>query len=169
VGHRSADRCDTAGRIAASTRFILNDFELAGFSAWQKQKVVRDLIQVKELLGATIIVFSHEMRGELRPCQPGRGALGLLAIKSKKIYRLFGEFDKFIKTRNRPKQAETAKVHEAQTQERELVLTRNSLEGGRDLFEIPIISNQGLNRDYTDLADWTDERSKQSALSVEPA
>jgi hypothetical protein len=100
---------------------------------------VRDLIQVKELLGATIIVFSHEMRGELRPCQPGRGALGLLAIKSKKIYRLFGEFDKFIKTRNRPKQAETAKVHEAQTQERELVLTRNSLEGGRDLFEREIV------------------------------
>jgi hypothetical protein len=81
------------------------------------------------------------MRAELRPGQPGRGALGLLAIKSKKIYRLFGEFDKFIKTRNRPKQSETAIVHEAQTQERELVLTRNSLEGGRDLFEIPIISS----------------------------
>jgi hypothetical protein len=117
---------------------IVNDFELSGFTAWQRRCVARDLIQLNEQIGMTVIVFSHEMREELKAGMPGRGALGLLAIKAESVHRILGEFDQTIKTR---KQAETATVHEAQTKEEEYKLTRNSLEGGQDLFEIPIISS----------------------------
>jgi hypothetical protein len=114
---------------------IVNDFELAGFTACNRRCVARDLIQLKEQTGATVIVFSHEMREELKAGMPGRGALGLLAIKSDAVYRLPSEFDHLVKTRKQP---ETATVHEAQTKVEEYKLTRNSLEAGLDLFEKPL-------------------------------
>jgi hypothetical protein len=113
---------------------IVNDFELAGFTAWNRRCVARDLIQLKEQTCATVIVFSHEMREELKAGLPGRGALGLIAIKSDAVHRLPSEFDHLIKTRHSSK---NEGVHEAQTKviesEPEYKLTRNSLEGGEDL------------------------------------
>jgi hypothetical protein len=120
---------------------ILNDFELSGFTAWNRRCVARDLIRLKEQVGATVVVFSHEMREDLEAGMPGRGALGLLAIRSEAVHRMLGEFDHLVKVR---KEAETATVHEAQTKDSEsdgeFTLIRNSLEGGQDLFELPMVA-----------------------------
>jgi hypothetical protein len=100
---------------------ILNSFEFASISRGQREKMVMQLIELRDTLGLTFLIFSHEMKRDLAAGLPGRGPLGVISAQSGSVQRMNDPFEHLIRHRknetksgNRPKQAENGIVHEAQ-------------------------------------------------------
>jgi hypothetical protein len=100
---------------------ILNSFEFASISRGQREKMVMQLIELRDTLGLTFLIFSHEMKRDLAAGLPGRGPLGIISAQAGSVQRMNDPFEHLIRHRknetgsgNRPKQAENGIVHEVQ-------------------------------------------------------
>ena len=101
------------GRTEKHPVVILNSLEFAPISRSQKEKMVIEMIELREQLGLTFIVFSHKLNWDIEAGLPGRGPLGILASKSGVVVRLKDPFEHLIRSRNTQKQAGKGIVHEA--------------------------------------------------------
>ncbi len=79
------------------------------------------LIELRNTLGLTFLIFSHEMKRDLAAGLPGRGPIGVISAHAGSVQRMNDPFEHLIRHRknearseNRPKQAENGIVHEAQ-------------------------------------------------------
>ncbi len=102
------------GRKENHAVVVLNSFEFAPVSRAQKEKMVTELITLREQFGLTFIVFSHKMNWDIEAGLPGRGPLGVLASKSGVVIRLKDPFEHMIHSRRGEIGAEKGIVHETQ-------------------------------------------------------
>jgi hypothetical protein len=100
---------------------ILNSFEFASISRGQREKMVMQLLELRDTLGLTFLIFSHEMKRDLAAGLPGRGPLGIISANAGSVQRLNDPFEHLIRNRKkensgmyRSKQAGNGTVHEAQ-------------------------------------------------------
>ena len=136
---------------------IINSFEYAPLVRYQKEKVAIDLLQIQQLTGMSIVIFSHETNTSIDVYMPGRGPLGLLSAYASTVSRLGEEWlvalekeqqkkEKIFRAIDRrkaaegQKQANSATIHEEKTQQTDGGLVWNwslaepkSPEGGRQL------------------------------------
>jgi hypothetical protein len=99
------------------TVVIINSFEFATISRWARERLVRELIGLRESLGLTVIIFSQEMRRDMAAGLPGRGAIGYLAAKAGSVSRMSDPFEHLIRSRGGSNQRANGVIHEAQMQE----------------------------------------------------
>ena len=104
---------------------ILNSFEFASMNRGQREKMVMQLIELRDTLGLTFLIFSHEMKRDLAAGLPGRGPLGIISAQAGSVQRLNDPFEHLIRNRkkenlgapssiNPSKRAENGVIHEAQ-------------------------------------------------------
>jgi len=109
---------------------VLNSFEFASMNRGQKDRMVMQLIELRDQLGLTFVVFSHEMKRDLGAGIPGRGPLGALAAKAGAVVRLNDPFEHLIRSRkseagqgNASKYSGNDVIHEAQMRSRSIPKT----------------------------------------------
>ncbi len=102
------------GRLENHPVVVLNSFEFAPLGRSQKDKLVIELVKLREKYGLTFIVFSHKLNWDIEAGLPGRGSLGVLASKSGAVIRLKDPFEHMIHSRRGEKQAGKGIVHETQ-------------------------------------------------------
>lgn len=109
------------GRLEKQPVVVLNSFEFASMNRGQKDRCVMQLIELRDQLGLTFVVFSHEMKRDLGAGIPGRGPLGVLAAKAGVVLRLNDPFEHLIRSRkseagqeNASKYSGNGIIHEAQ-------------------------------------------------------
>ncbi len=109
------------GRKKSHTVVVLNSFEFASMSRESKNRMSKDLLELRSKLGLSIVVFSHDQKRDLAAGIPGRGALGIISANAGSVQRLNDPFEHLIRHRkqeatkeNLQKQAEKGIVHEAQ-------------------------------------------------------
>jgi hypothetical protein len=67
---------------------ILNSFEFASLSQWQRGQLAEGLLELRAKFGLTIVIFSQEMRSDISPYFKGRGALGILSAHAPSVWRI---------------------------------------------------------------------------------
>jgi hypothetical protein len=73
---------------------ILNSFEFASLARQQRMVLAEGLLELREKRGLSVIIFSHEMKADIAPYTPGRGALGLLSAFAGSVLRLMTPYEK---------------------------------------------------------------------------
>ena len=79
----------------SSNIVILNSLEFAAFTDRRKKDLAETLLDLRQRLGLTVFVFSHELR-PIVPYSGGRGALGLLSAFSGSVWHILNEWDRKI-------------------------------------------------------------------------
>ena len=102
---------------------IINSFEFAPISRSRKEMMARELLELRDSLGLTVVIFSHEMKRDLEAGVPGRGAIGIIAAHAESVWRLKDPFEHLIRSRG----SKNDTIHEAQTRVNKLLPTS---EGG---------------------------------------
>ena len=110
-----AEEIESRGRESAKPTVVLNSFEFASLTQGRRERLARELIQLRLRFNATIVIFSHEMKWGLQPGFAGRGPLGMIAPLAANIVRILGTFEHLMGS----KQAGKADVHEEQTRLRD--------------------------------------------------
>jgi hypothetical protein len=67
---------------------IINSFEYAPLTKDRKIRMAIDLLKLCDRMSLAFVLFSHEMKYDLQPGLPGRGALGILAPRAETISRM---------------------------------------------------------------------------------
>ena len=102
---------------------IINSFEFAPVNRSRKEMMARELLELRDRLGLTVVIFSHEMKRDLEAGISGRGAIGIIAAHAESVCRLKDPFEHLIRSRG----SKNDTIHEAQTRANKLLPTS---EGG---------------------------------------
>jgi len=73
---------------SGTTIVILNSFEFAGLTGYEREHIARNAITLFKDHPVTFILFSHEVRRDLRAGFGARGALGSIAAIAAGVYKL---------------------------------------------------------------------------------
>ncbi len=100
---------------------VMNSFEFASMNRGQRERCVMQLAELRDKLGLTFVIFSHEMKRDLSARIPGRGPLGVVAAKAGSVQRLNDPFEHLIRSRTSERERENGSnqsgsgiIHEAQ-------------------------------------------------------
>ena len=111
------------GKKGNKSVVIINSFEFAPINRSRKEMMARELLELRDSLGLTVVIFSHEMKRDLEAGVPGRGAIGIIAAHAESVWRLKDPFEHLIRSRG----SKNVTIHEAQTCANQLLPTS---EGG---------------------------------------
>ena len=94
---------------------IVNSFEYAAINRGRRAKMAEDLVEMRQNLGLTFIVFSHEKKNDVRPGYPARGAIGILAGDAFSVWSLKDEYERMQEAKLAAKEAAKIEQQAAKT------------------------------------------------------
>jgi hypothetical protein len=80
---------------------ILNGFEWVTLTARQKHDLSIELIRLQEELAVTVIIFTQEVRKEMKPGILGRGPIGRLQCMAGTVVRIEGDGENLFDNRDK--------------------------------------------------------------------
>src|SRR5207237_5050017 len=95
---------------------IWNSFEFSAYRAAMRARIAEAMIALRNALQLSVLVFSHGMRHDVKPCTPVRGAIGLLSAYASFVFRLMSEIEWAgwrQEERKGPKSIGIGEVHES--------------------------------------------------------
>jgi hypothetical protein len=95
---------------------IWDSFEFSAVNRYRREIVAREMLKLREEYNLTVVVFSHEMKRDVKAGIPSRGAIGMISAYADSVWRLETE-EEMMKP---IKQYRTPTIHEQKTQKNEV-------------------------------------------------
>ncbi len=73
---------------------ILNSFEFSAYDGRDRRLLAQDLVTLREKRSLTMVVFSHEMRADVKSHTPSHGGIGILSAFSGSVWRIMSQYDR---------------------------------------------------------------------------
>jgi hypothetical protein len=74
--------------IVPAQILIINSFEFAALSRWHSSTLAVGLLALQQKFGLSVVIFSQEMRADVRPMNRGRGPIGMLSAISPSVWKV---------------------------------------------------------------------------------
>jgi hypothetical protein len=72
---------------------IINSFEFANVTRELRMILAKGLIELREKSALSVLLFSHEMKADVAPYTPARGALGMISAYAGSVWRLMTPYE----------------------------------------------------------------------------
>jgi hypothetical protein len=116
MGEWSTERVGQEITEYGSEIIVWNSFEFSAINRYRREIVAREMLKLRDEYNLTVVVFSHEMRRDVKAGIPSRGAIGMLSAYADSVWRLQTE-EEWLKP---PKQPGIPTIHEQKTQKNEV-------------------------------------------------
>ncbi len=74
--------------IVPAQILILNSFEFAALSRWHRSVLAEGLLSLQQKYGLSVVIFSQEMRMDVRPMSRARGPIGMLSAITPAVWKV---------------------------------------------------------------------------------
>ena len=74
--------------IVPAQILILNSFEFGALSHWHRSVLAEGLLALQQKFGLTVVIFSQEMRSDVRPLSRARGPIGMLSAIAPAVWKV---------------------------------------------------------------------------------
>ncbi len=81
-------RIDAELALAPASIVILNSFEFAALSSWDRSVLSEGLLATQQKYGLSVIIFSQEMRTDVSPFLKSRGPIGALSANAHAVWKV---------------------------------------------------------------------------------
>jgi hypothetical protein len=79
--------------IVPAQILILNSFEFGALSHWHRSVLAEGLLALQQKFGLSVVIFSQEMRSDVRPMSRARGPIGMLSAISPAVWKVQSVYD----------------------------------------------------------------------------